>query len=352
MQRFQPILPKLAFKSLFRASLTPGLNRLRCKDREPKVSSSCTCFRLLDRAEREQGFGWKKASIWALEEPESFLHAGLRSRFSVDLKEYATDKNRQVFCTTHEDDFVRVGTTAWLVDLGAGQSSVERLTARDALAKSSQERITSFRHPLMESVDQPLVLVEGKWDRVHLLAAYEALGLRPRWKLAAMADIEPELTLGGSSLATYLKMNKSVVGSRPLTAPIFILRDWEDAAGSVTGFSEALSVHDNSSVLCCDPSLVNPELDTSFRGIERYLSTDLILKVFAPSELGRPQNADIPLRMTASKETYTLRKKELADAVINGAVPGEFLTNLAKWLDEQVKAVLDEVPVQLFLGLG
>ena len=52
-----------------------------------------------------QHFGWKKASLWAFEEPESFLHAGLRSRFAQDLAEYAGQDKRQIIVNTHHEEF-------------------------------------------------------------------------------------------------------------------------------------------------------------------------------------------------------------------------------------------------------
>lgn len=44
---------------------------------------------LIDKSLFGVDFGWTKAIVWGIEEPESFLHAGLRSQFAADLLRFA-----------------------------------------------------------------------------------------------------------------------------------------------------------------------------------------------------------------------------------------------------------------------
>src|SRR3546814_5309516 len=48
-------------------------------------------------------FGWRQATVWAVEEPESGLHHDLQTRLSKKLIEWTSDQGRrlQVFTTTH-----------------------------------------------------------------------------------------------------------------------------------------------------------------------------------------------------------------------------------------------------------
>jgi len=148
---------------------------------------------LLDRSSRGQNFGWRQASVWAIEEPESFLHSGLRGRYASDLARYAVNPRRQILTTTHEDDFVRTARSAWLVSLDGGVTIADRLAARDAIARSDRLRITSYRHPLLNYPDDPLVLVEGRSDAKVLEAAVRASGIKPRWRLASLDGLDERL---------------------------------------------------------------------------------------------------------------------------------------------------------------
>lgn len=306
---------------------------------------------LLDRTERGQQFGWKKASIWAIEEPESFLHAGLRARFAQDLADYAGDDKRQIIASTHHEEFVRVGSCAWLAEINDGQTRVTKMDARDALGEASRRRITVFQHPLIEYPDHPMVIVEGKFDGVYLRDALARHGtLRPRWKLVVMSELDTAYRPGGSALGTYLSANKAVINSRALTAPVLILRDWEDAGGKLDAYANPLSGHDSSTVLCCPKTMCNPQLGTTFRGIERYLPTDLVTKTLPSSHLSRPAKSEYPIDLNQNgKDTYTNHKSRLAAAVTDGTSSGAAMRTLVEWLDGEVVKVLEGVPVQMFL---
>lgn len=152
---------------------------------------------LQDGAARKRSFGWVQASIWGLEEPESFLHAGLRTRFADDLRRYAESDRRQAFITTHDDDFVRTAPAAVVVSMDTGGSKAVRVESRDALSQSARARITSYKHPLVTYPDDPLVIVEGRTDKIYLMAAIRSANLRPRWRVISPDD---DFEVGSSAL--------------------------------------------------------------------------------------------------------------------------------------------------------
>jgi hypothetical protein len=299
---------------------------------------------LADRASRSKGFGWVQGSIWAMEEPESFLHAGLRAQFSSDLRDYADDPRRQVIITTHQDEFVRVARDAWVTSKSADGTSAVKLRARDALEASTKRAITTFRHPLFTYPDVPVVLVEGKFDDVYLRDALAAAELRPRWKLISPDEAFGDGS-GGDALYQYLKYNAQVISSRPNPAPVIVLRDWE--ATDAQKYDNVLSVHLYSKCLVAPVGLCNPELDEEFVGIERYLPTDLIARVMPKSSLGRSTLAkDSPL--TVKRRALSQNKQALADSISTVGDSGPFMRELAKWLDGQVRDILQEVPATDF----
>jgi hypothetical protein len=340
---------ELAFEVALQTVTKDGLQPTELQGSGTQSFTLLHVLDLLDRSGASRGFGWKRANVWALEEPESFLHAGLRSTFAADLHAFANDDRRQVFATTHQDEFVRVGECAWIAAMKDGETSASRMISREALQETTRLRITTFQHPLMESADQPLVLVEGPWDFVHLRAALAELGTRPRWRLACLDDIDALSKGGGDNLLAYLKQNQLVLRSRAETAPVVVLRDWEDGGGPIDKYSQAVSVHEHSKAICCPEDLVNAELGRSFRGIERYLPTDLILEALPDVAVARTGADGSGVYVLVDKSAWTSAKKASALAVKAGASPGPQMRLLATWIDDEVKAALEAVPVQSFL---
>lgn len=298
---------------------------------------------LADRTRRAGGYGWVQASIWAIEEPESFLHAGLRAHFSSDLAAYAQDARRQVFVTTHQDEFVRVASSAWIATREPS-TVLKRLSAREALSESTRRAITTFRHPLFTFTDGPLVVVEGKFDDVHLKAAMAASGLRPRWRLIAPGSVFGE-EIGGDGVLPYLRYNRQVIASRPTSAPVIVLRDWE--AKDAAKYDKVLAPHPYSRCLTAPEELANPELGDSFAGVERYLETALIETVIPARDLGR--ESSLPdARRSVKGRVLSDAKPKLADYVGETGDCGQYMVALVKWLDRQVVEILDTIPAAEF----
>jgi AAA domain, putative AbiEii toxin, Type IV TA system len=299
---------------------------------------------LADRTQRSGGFGWVQASVWAMEEPESFLHSGLRAQFSGDLRSYADDERRQVFTTTHQDEFVRVADAAWITSKAADGTGVASMSAKEALIETTRRSVTAFRHPLFAYPDVPIVIVEGKFDDIYIRSALEEISLRPRWKVLA-PDTALAVGTGGDALYQYLKYNQQVIQSRPNSAPVLVLRDWE--ATDKSKYDSVLAVHPYSRCLVAPASKVNPELDEEFVGIERYLPTTLIARVIPASKLGK--ESTLPgARYTIKKKVYFSFKQALADAVAAGESAGVHMNDLVRWIDSEVVLALDAVPVSDF----
>ena len=198
----------------------------------------------------------------------------------------------------------------------------------------------------MESPEKPLVIVEGKFDAMHLRHAIRGLGIRPLWRLIALEEVDNVTKAGGDALLQYLKVNQLVLASRPAAAPVIVLRDWEDEP-KIQSQLGAVRAHEYSTVLACPEDLGNPELGSSFRGIERYLSTETIKTIAPPGSLGRPAESEYPLSI--SKNALDGAKKRFCDAATGSATSSPYMQNLAKWLDHQVGIVLSGVPVDSFL---
>ncbi|MGV0665809.1 hypothetical protein ABQE46_23685, partial [Mycobacteroides chelonae] len=299
---------------------------------------------LADRTHRGSGFGWVQVSIWAIEEPESFLHAGLRVQFSADLHAYSEDPKRQIFVTTHQDEFVRISDFAWIADKSP-DTTLKRLSSREAITESSRNAIFTYTHPLFAFATEPIVIVEGRFDHVYLRAAIEGIGLRPRWRL-----ISPSLAFGdeytGAAIYEYLKYNRHVIASRPDVAPVVVLRDWE--ATDLQKYNKILQVHAYSKCLVPPSTIANPELGESFVGVERFLSTDLISEVISTRQLGR-ESGEPDAPFSVKRPILEQSKRALADKVRSGTEVGPYMEDLVTWIDDQVVATLDDIPSSAFL---
>jgi hypothetical protein len=217
-----PDIPKdfaeLAFQLGLTTVTSSGLRQ--APDLQGSGTQSYLLFHVLDLVDRsafEVDFGWTKAVVWAIEEPESFLHAGLRTRLAEDLAAFAGASRRQVFVTTHEQEFQRVADDVWIAGRQGATTTFARSNARDAVVASSRLRISSYQHPLFLSPDRPLVIAEGVTDVRYIELAAEAMDLKPLWSVVSLHDLE-ETKKGGSDVEAYLRANASVLRSRPLHA--------------------------------------------------------------------------------------------------------------------------------------
>jgi hypothetical protein len=122
-----------------------------------------------------------------------------------------------------------------------------------------------------------------------------------------------------------------------------VLRDWEST--DAPKYNKVLDVHPFSECLTAPASLVNPELDESFVGIERFLDTALIVNTVPPKKLGL-ENALPGARYRIDRQSSA--KPSLVAAVSGGTDPGPNIKELAHWLDDKVVVILDAVPAAEF----
>lgn len=338
----------LAFDLALRAVSGAGVAQL--VDNQGSGSQSFILMHLLDlldSAARERGYGWVQQHVWAIEEPESFLHAALRTRFAHDLREHANYERRQVIATTHQDEFIRIGDHAWTAGLDGGTTTFTRQTAQGALVEASRLRVTSFQHPLLTWAEVPLVLVEGKLDVEYIKLAAAEAGLRPRWRLVCMDDLEPSLG-GGSGVVTYLKQNPSLVAARPASAPIVVVKDWDVNDKEMKQASAAVGPHDTSLAVRIPVDLANPDLGQKFKGIERMLPTELIQAVI-PEQALVPASLSSLLPLGVDSGVFDTHKSQLLDATRGAPSVGPHLLNVLEWVDRQVEVALGDAPSDLFL---
>ena len=260
-------------------------------------------YLLLDLVDNSYGrtFGWRQAVVWALEEPESYLHSDLQVRVADFIRTKAGTTRLQVLHSTHSPVFMALGDHGFLMETDSGASHATGLPSRDLVARGFAGGVSAFVHPLVVGVPRPLLLVEGTSDVRYFEAAYRATRRAPPWEIRSLETLDPTVGGGGvDQIIRYLASNQQAINARPLSAPVVVLLDWEVQDNRLERCGKALAGHAASRAYRLPGALCNPELDESFSGIERFLSTDIWMSVANANTLTvhRPADADFPLRIT------------------------------------------------------
>lgn len=246
---------------------------------------SLLMFRTLSLIDQDffKQFGWKQASLWLVEEPESSLHTALEAQVAFFLRELSTRKDGrlQTIATTHSDLQIQYSTTSYLVSkvgtIGGGvETTAKQIPQRELLDKAAQFGIARWVDPILFYPLEPLVLVEGKFDRDFIESCNRVLGNVPNYRLFALDELLQNTSKGGiETLIQYVKDRANAIKIRMSAAPIILLADW-DAAHKQSSLSGTFKNSDPFKFLHWESKEANPKLNESFRGIERFMSTRLI----------------------------------------------------------------------------
>jgi len=276
-----------------------------------------------------QQFGWKQASIWVIEEPESSLHCSLEASVASFLSTIANEKNSrlQIISTTHSEMIIQHSDKCYLIEKslnGSGSSSEE---ISDILEKTSRLGVTSWTHPLLRFPLSPLILVEGKQDHGFLVKAFEILNPRALSKiqlsyLEKISLSESGETGGAEALAKYIKNNVKVIKNRSLKYPVITIFDW-DVASKVTDVKKYFSTNDPFKAFAWSESNANPRLGREFHGFERFLEDRIIEEVRSRNPNIVFQNADG--KYTVPKEHYSVFKSLVQEIILNNLLDSDIV---------------------------
>jgi energy-coupling factor transporter ATP-binding protein EcfA2 len=288
-------------------------------------------------------FGWRKGAIWAVEEPESFLHAGLQEELSRLLVEYSAGEPLQVVFSTHATPSLGVAERGFVASLNeAGHTEFTPATKAELLQNAYTARIAPYAHALHTGPPKPLLLVEGRSDRDLLLRAYRESGVANPYDIRALSDLDERLQ-GGDDLPGWLRYNAAALRARPETSPVFALRDWESRQNIVNQIVNALEPHPTSRCFAWPKDLTNQDLSDNFTGIEKFLSTEFIQH--AAQQLGLQLLAPIPphepvWRFDVNKRSFEERKSALHRELAERANADDLspLKNALAWLSGQLAA--------------
>lgn len=244
---------------------------------------SLLMFNTLSLIDRDyfQQFGWRQAAIWAVEEPESSLHCDLEAHVASYLSEISNEKDNrlQIIATTHSDLMIQYANGIGIVTKDNDGTHVEfNDDKRVALQKLSSMGVSRWVHPILYFPLEPVVLVEGKFDYDFLDQALKLMQPNMNIRTAYLGSLEAGDSSGGKDeMVKYVKANKNAIKARPSTAPLIIIFD-PDGKGKKNELEKNFISNDPIKILIWDEGEGNPNLDKSFKGIERFFSDRIILE--------------------------------------------------------------------------
>lgn len=284
-------------------------------------------------------FGWRKGAIWAVEEPESFLHAGLQQELARLLATYADKDSLQIFLTTHAVPFLGVASHGLLASTdSAGRTEVAVVERAELLRNAFSARIAPYGHALHTGPPKPMLLVEGRNDKHLVLRAFSDGGVPNPYDVKSLEDFDPALS-GGDDVARWLKYNAPALSARPDTSPVYVLRDWETAPSVVAAIDAALASHATSRCLVWPRDTTNHDLSDRFVGIEKLLSTDFIEHAAGAIDLVLTVPvAPQPWRLDVNRQDYTAAKARIHQELEQRADPADIAPLIAAlpWLCSHV----------------
>ncbi len=251
---------------------------------------SVLMFETLHLIDRDyfQRFGWKQAAIWAVEEPESSLNTALEARTAHLLGSIAGDPaNRlQVIGTTHSDLMIQYAGCGFYIEkrLVSGkfpESVVEAKPLRQLLEATAQFGVSRWVNPILYYPLEPVVLLEGRFDRDFVIKCVTALGAQTSARFVCLEDLKQDPTKGGvETLFRFVQDNVDVIKSRQSPAKVCVLLDW-DSTTRVNSFRNLFRPQDPFLCIAWNKDEANPLLSESFHGIERFFSDRVIDAVAA-----------------------------------------------------------------------
>jgi len=277
-----------------------------------------TVLYLIDRNFHRK-FGWKIATIWAIEEPEIFLHFGLENQLSqyfYDISEKYQERF-QLFLTSHSSVFPQFATSHFFVSRAQTSLSwtiVEKQNITSYMKTLVTSKITNFPNLLTYFPNRQIILTEGDIDEYIIGKLAEVIGLK-NTIIFSVAKFIGEKRGGDSRLYNFIMSNAHVLNSRTKGCGVIAIFDWDFEKTKAINLSRHIS--SPNYVFQFDEKFGNPLLDKSFKGIERFYDTEIIewLSESEGNLIMDRGSANFTSRFYADPARYFLIKQKLFERI-------------------------------------
>jgi len=149
-----------------------------------------------------------------------------------------------------------------------------------AIERTSNMGISPWIHPILFFPSDPIIMVEGKYDNAFFDEALRILRPKRKIRVTYLGQLKGGDNSGGEEATyRYVKANKEAIKSRIKEAPVIVVLDWDvktKKGDKSEKFAKLFTRNDPFYVHVWPSSTFNPNLDSSFRGIERHYSDRMI----------------------------------------------------------------------------
>ena len=288
-------------------------------------------------------FGWKQATIWGVEEPESGLHRDLETKMAGKIRQWADDKRSkmQVLMTTHSPILTMAAASGYWTSIDAGGFTALQPDAIPMLVRNAELRgVSGWTQPILSFPSCPVVLVEGPTD-ADVLAHAAFLDGTTDVRFLPLPVLDPAARGGGKdAITTYLKLHGGLIKNRPPESPLIVLLDWDLSDEELRRAREAYGAGSGSRVLRMNDSYCDVRMAKSFAGVERFYPPATIEECVARGDFDAAVN---PARkISIAKDELNKAKQPLVRAIKDIQDPTRIPALIRVWGD--VKAAIQAPP--------
>lgn len=298
-------------------------------------------------------FGWRQATVWAVEEPESALHRELESRLALLMRTWSLDPaNRlQILLTTHSPVFAMASDGGSWIALGDKATEARTLSVPELVRAAETEQVSGWTQPLLSHPFNPVILVEGHIDAEVLNHVASMCG-KSELRFLSLPALDADEEGGGKDgIIAYLKRHADLVRQRLPEAPLVVLFDWDVSGNEMTLARKHYGEGAADRVVQMRHIHSDPSLGADWRGIERFYPPRVVHEASAADEIAIGVSKSRPISVSAAE--LRRGKPALLKRVTSVSNVGE-LRALASVLADVATAVASSTRPQrdLFDSLG
>jgi hypothetical protein len=239
-------------------------------------------------------FGWKQATIWGVEEPESGLHRDLETLVAGEFRKWtrASRPKIQLLMTTHSPTFAMAADAGFWVEFRGDRTAATRMPIPELVRDADTKGVAGWIQPVLAYPHNPLVLVEGEADAT-ALTHVARLGGQTNLRFLSLPALDPSQKGGGKdSILAYLKLHSALLPNRPPESPLLVLFDWDVSSNLLTKAKKEYGLGGDVCVLRMDHRHCGSKLGKEFKGIERFYPIRLFTDGVSAGEFAMASRPD------------------------------------------------------------
>lgn len=297
-------------------------------------------------------FGWRQATIWGVEEPESALHRDLETRLAGLLRDWTADKNSrlQILQTTHSPIFTMASDVGYWAESISGATELTFLPIPELTKAAEQKGVSGWMHPALAFPWNPVVLVEGPIDATALNHAASIAGL-DHLRFLTLPNLEDGEASGKDALINYMRRNNQLISNRQKHAPLLALLDWEVSDQDIKRARAAYGAYGDRLVLRADQNHADTKMGSDFSGIERFYPIEIIEDAYSSNEINIGKASGQPYSVSSSQLRQAKGKLLTRLLKINDKNKLRPLIEIVKDIDRAIRATATNQPILTGLEL-